>query len=141
MSEALVYYKISIIGQTISLSDLPQMSSRVVQRTLRHDELTFYGSTLPVYLAWCSTLLTYIQTHYLRLKFGGLWLAVKDRFEALAEIHAVGPWCTLPTNSDIAGVYLRGRNASVLMKSDIYPADPTDDMISMLQELAFPQPW
>lgn len=68
---------------------------------------------------------------------GGLWLAVKDRFEALAEILAIGPWYTLNTNSTIASVYLRGRNASVLTKSDMYWADPTDDMISMLQELAF----
>ncbi|GAB7328454.1 hypothetical protein MBLNU13_g00414t2 [Cladosporium sp. NU13] len=117
MSEALVYYQTSIIGQTISLSDLPQMSSRIVQRTLRHDEPTFYGNSP-------STI-------------GGLWLAVKDRFEALAEILAVGPWYTLATNSTIASVYLRGRYASVLMTSDMYWADPTDDMISMLQELAF----
>jgi hypothetical protein len=69
---------------------------------------------------------------------GGLWLALKDNYETSATVSSLGTGqVVIKTNSTAASVYVRGRNTSSLTTNDVYWADPTNDMISMLQELTF----
>jgi hypothetical protein len=73
---------------------------------------------------------------------GGLWLALKDQYEASATVKLAFQSPDLSavyvaTNSTIAGIYMRGRDTSSLSTYDVYWTDPIDDMISMLQELTF----
>jgi hypothetical protein len=70
---------------------------------------------------------------------GGLYLTLKDRYEASATINYLGfasdDW--LLTESISASLYMRGRNITSLATYDVYWVDAIDDMISMLQELTF----
>jgi len=52
-------------------------------------------------------------------------------------MRSYGKWFSIDTNSTTASMYLHIRNASALQTVDVTWKDPTDDMISKLNELIF----
>jgi hypothetical protein len=136
--EATSSYPVEIKGQTVMLLGLPLMTERTLQNVSRVGE-----SMRGVYRAFpqISGEKKSESDEFVDMAFtvGGLWLAaLKDRYETSATVSSLGTGqVVIKTNSTAASVYVRGRNTSSLTTNDVYWADPTDDMLSMPQELTF----
>ncbi|GAB7334869.1 hypothetical protein MBLNU13_g06767t2 [Cladosporium sp. NU13] len=116
LSEALVRYRVKIIDQALIISTLQVLDSPA-QTIWRRGESHTLGTNTP------STL-------------GGFWLALRD-YQTSVRMSSYGSWYSIDTNSTTASMYLHIHNASSLQTFDVTWKDPTDDMISKLNELIF----
>lgn len=116
LREAVQKYPVTVTNTTVAIHPRDLQQNLTVYKVMRSDESSAQED-------WPCTL-------------GGLWLSLSHGFAGKAEMEASGFWSTVRTNDSSPLVYIDVPNSTALNTLDVKWTDPTDDMISMIQELS-----